>query len=276
LSRGSNFIPAERHKGVYEDRVIERAPNFGFSDADAKGKVVLKQALEIKQSAAIKKQFGSMLDGGISENSIRRRAEMMLGIDESTGRIVQALLASGNLENTVIIFTSDNGYFFGEHGLSIERRLPYEEALRAPLLIRYDQFEDKGTRIDGLVLSIDLAATILDLAKAPVSATVQGRSVLPLLKGDRDEIRDVGYMEYFSHENPMPWTVDLDYRVVRKGPYKYIHWLRFPDKPELYDLDSDPHESVNLIHEPALASVISGLREDLAKLSAEALGLGVN
>ncbi len=276
LSRGSKFVPADRHQGVYEDRVIERAPNFGFSEADAAGKPVLLQALKVKQSAAIKQQFGSILDEGTSENSVRRRAEMMLAIDESTGRILKALRASGDLDDTVIIFTSDNGYFFGEHGLSIERRLPYEEALRAPLLIRYDKIEAQGTQVEGLVLSIDLAATILNFAQVPVPATVQGRSVLPLLDGSRNEIRDVGYMEYYSHENPMPWTVDLDYRVVRKGPYKYIHWLRFPDKAELYNLDSDPYEVTNLIGDSALAPVISDLRAALAKHAVDALGLGVD
>ena len=160
--------------------------------------------------------------------------------------------------------------------MSIERRLPYEEALRAPLLIRYDELDIHAAQVDGLVLSIDLAPTILEFAGADVPGYVQGRSILPLLRGSRDEIRDVAYMEYYSHENPMPWTVNLDYRIVRKGPYKYIYWPHFPDLAELYNLDSDPYESTNLIGDPALTPIISELRADLAEQVVEALGLNVN
>lgn len=274
LSRGSRFIPADRHQGLYQDRTIDRAPNFRFTEDEAKEKPVLAHALRIKSTKAIKQQFGPMLDSSTSENTVRRRAEMMLAVDESTGRIVEALRKSGKLENTAIIFTSDNGYFFGEHGLSIERRLPYEEALRSPLLIRYDELNRSADLIDGLVLSIDLAPTILEMAGIDVPASIQGRSILPLLKSSQEEIREAAYMEYYSHENPMPWTVNLDYRIVRKGPYKYIYWPHFPDLAELYKLDSDPYEKTNLIGDPAMTPIISELRVDLAEMVVEALGLG--
>ena len=273
LSRGSRFIPASRHRGKYAGRTLERAPSFGFPDAQATGKPVLKRALETKASAAVRETFGAILDEGTSDETVQRRAEMMLAIDESTGRIMRSLEAAGLLDNTFIVFTSDNGYFFGEHGLSIERRLPYEEALKSPLLVRHPELAEKAAQIDGLVLSIDIAPTILDIAGAEIPETVQGRSLVPLLNGETDEIRDSAYMEYYSHENPMPWTVDLDYRVVRKGKYKYIYWLRFPGDAELYDLNADPHELNNLIGDPDLAATVDGLHLEMQKHVIDAFGL---
>ena len=91
--------------------------------------------------------------------------------------------------------------------------------------------------------------------------------MMPLLTGERDTIRDVAYMEYTSHENPFPWTVNLDYRIVRKGKYKYIRWIRFEDEAELYDLDEDPYELNNLVGDPALKKVITDLRAELRRLA---------
>ena len=273
LARGSRFIPAARHGDHYDGLSIERAPNYGFSAADAAQKPVLAQALDIRNSAAIQAQFGSLIDPGTSDDSIRKRAQMMLAIDESTGRILSALDATGHLENTIVILTSDNGYFFGEHGLSIERRLPYEAALRNPLIVRRPEDNSRGRTLDGLVLSIDIAPTILELAGVAIPETVQGLSMAPLLNGTSDEIRETAYMEYYSHENPMPWTVDLDYRVVRRGDLKYIYWLRFPQQPELYDLAADPWEMQNLAGNPEYAGVIAELHTDMRTHAVEALGL---
>lgn len=273
LSGGSEFIPAPRHAARYDGLAIERAPSFGFSPEDARQKPVLAQALRIRESASIQETFAPVLGRGTTDDIVRQRAQMMLAIDESTGRIMQALEATGRLDETVVIFSSDNGYFFGEHGLSIERRLPYEEALRNPLLIRYPGTPAQGTQPDGLVLSIDLAPTILDVAGVAIPETMQGRSIVPLLNAEAEEVRESAYMEYYSHENPMPWTVDLDYRIVRSGDYKYIYWLRFPDEAELYELRADPYEMNNLISDPEFAQVIATMQTRMRQHVVEALGL---
>ena len=273
LSKGRTFIPAERHAGRYDGKTIKRRPNYGFSDDEAATKPVIRQALEMKHSPEIEEAFADFLDHGISEDTVRRRAEMVLAVDEGVGRILDTLDKLGILENTLVIFTSDNGYFYGEHGLSIERRLPYEESVRTPLLVRLPQLVKAGSRPDGLVLSIDLAPTILDVAGIEVPDHVQGLSLVPILSGESEKVRTVAYMEYFSYENPFPWTVNLDYRIIRKGKYKYIRWIRFEDQAELYDLVADPYELRNLINDPRSKGIVSEMERHLEEMSAEAMGL---
>jgi arylsulfatase A-like enzyme len=102
--------------------------------------------------------------------------------------------------------------------------------------------------------------------------TIQGKSLLPLITGQKEEIRTSALVEYFSNEQPFPWTAQLDYRVIIKDQFKYIKWLRF-DEAELYDLNSDPYEMNNLIGNPAYAETIDKLKTELQKLQLEALGL---
>src|SRR5690606_17781200 len=101
------------------------------------------------------------------------------------------------------------GYFFGEHALSVERRLPYEESILTPLLIQYPAKVRGGQKIDEFALSIDYAATALDVAGLDIPSEVQGKSLMPLLTGERKKVHDVAYIEFYSHENPFPWTANL-------------------------------------------------------------------
>jgi len=273
LSVPRSFIPAERHKGRYDGKVMKRRPNYGFSAEDALSKPVIKQALDIRHELEKDEDWAREIDPGISENTIRRRAEMMLAVDEGMGRILDALKETGVLENTLVIFTSENGYFYGEHGLTIERRLPYEEAVKTPLLMRYPQLIKPGRKSDGLVVSIDLAPTILEVADVEIPNHIQGTSLTPLLKGQADEVHDSILIEFYSHENPFPWTASLDYRIVRKGKYKYIRWLRFEDQAELYDLETDPYELNNLVNSPNMTSIIQEMKSEMRQLVLKSLGL---
>ena len=273
LSVPKEFIPAARHQGVYEGEIFKRSPSYSpTAEADA-DKPVIQNAFQIR-STILKEdpRWGSSMDLGVSESSIQRRAEMLLAVDESLGRIVAELKKQGVYENTMIIFTSDNGYFFGEHGFSLERRLPYEESIKSPLIINYPVLSNRIPNVEGLVLSIDLSATALDAAGLELPGTIQGKSLLPLITGQKEEIRSSALVEYFSNEQPFPWTAQLDYRVIIKDQFKYIKWLRF-DEAELYDLKSDPYEMNNLIGNPAYKETIQLLKKELQKLQIEALGL---
>ncbi len=173
-----------------------------------------------------------------------------------------------------MVFTSDNGFFYGEHGLSLERRLPYEESVRNPLIVRYPPLVEAGSRPEGLVLSVDVAPTVLEIARAPVGEHVQGRSLVPLLSGAEPEgWRESVLVEFYTYENPMPWLRDMDYRMLRTHRYKYIHWMQHPDLDELYDLEADPYEMENRVDDPETAGVRAELREELGRKVLEAMGI---
>jgi N-acetylglucosamine-6-sulfatase len=267
------FRPAARHQGRYDGKVIERRPNYGFSHEEAATKPVIKKALDIRRELEKDEAWKREIDPGISEHTIQRRAEMVLAVDEGLGRIIETLEKTGELDNTLVIFTSDNGYFYGEHGLAVERRLPYEESVRTPLLMRYPKLVAPNTKIGSHVVSIDLAPTVLDVADVAIPKHVQGKPLTPLLTGEVDEVHDAILIEFYSHENPFFWTANLDYRVVRKGQYKYIRWIRFEDEAELYDMDADPYELNNLVRDPKMASVIEDLKKHMQRLVLESLGL---
>lgn len=269
-----DFIPAKRHKNKYSDKTFHRSASVPPTPVADTNKPVIQLAFEIRAETIRKDpKWMNIIDLGIAESTIRRRAEMMQAVDEGLGQIVDALRKTRQLDNTVIIFTSDNGYFYGEHGFSIERRMPYQESIKTPLIISSPTFPNAGREVSGLTLSIDLAATIMDLASDNIPSTIQGKSLLPMIETPGHTVRETAYIEYYSHENPMTWTANMDYRVIIKGKYKYIKWLRFEDQAELYDIEADPLEMENLIADTLLAGVIEDLKKELREKQLEALGL---
>jgi arylsulfatase A-like enzyme len=267
------YTPAERHYGVYEEEVYPRQPNVVMSPDDLDGKPALQRALRHRDTPESVAEFSFFLDPGTSEETIRRRAEMVLSVDEGLGRIMAALDENDILDETMVVFTSDNGFFFGEHWLSQERRLPYEESIRQPLLVRYPPLAKAGDRIDSLAGSVDLAPTVLDVGGAGIGDHVQGRSLVPLMRGDDANWRESILVEFYTHENPRPWLMDMDYRAVRTERYKLIHWMQHPTERELYDLQEDPYELHNLVDDPSMQDVLAEMDAELSKQVLEAMGL---
>lgn len=273
-STSEGFVPAERHRGKYAGKRFPRRPSYGPAERGRSGKPVVAGALDLKRSPAMVKAFGAeLLDDMVSDETIQQRAEMMLAVDESVGRVREALERQGALENTMIVFMSDNGSFFGEHGLSVERRLPYEESVKGPLLVCHPAAIERGRRIKQLALSIDIAPTLVEAAGQTAPARMQGRSLMPLLQGSSPRWRESCLMEYYSQENPFPWLTNLDYRAVRLGRYKYIRWIRYEEAQELYDLESDPFEQRNLAYDAKYAATVAQARSAMASLVVESLGL---
>jgi len=128
---------------------------------------------------------------------MRDQLRTLAAVDEGLGQLLQALEESGQLDNTVFIVTSDNGFFWREHGLG-DKRAAYEEAIRDPFLIRYPKLVAAGSTIEPLVLNIDVAPTLLELAGAPIPPAVQGRSFVALLKGPVVDWRKSILLEYFA------------------------------------------------------------------------------
>ncbi len=186
---------------------------------------------------------------------------MLAAVDEATGRILKILEEAHQLDDTLIIFTSDEGYFYGEHGLSVERRLAYEESARIPLLMRFPKLIKPGSSIGQFALNIDLAPTLLEIGGAPIPKALQGRSLVPLLKGKKVPWRNAFLIEYFS-DKVFPRVLKMGYQAVRSDGWKYIHYVDLGGMDELYDLRADPYEMSNVI-----AKVIA--KRDLLQLQAE-------
>jgi N-acetylglucosamine-6-sulfatase len=190
---------------------------------------------------------------------------MLAAVDEGLGRLMQELAERGALDDTVILLTGDNGYFYGEHGLSEERRLPYEESIRVPLVVRYPKLVKAGTTPDPLALTIDLCPTILELASLPASSEVDGRSLVPWLRGERPEWRSSFVLEYWS-DIVFPRIERMGYDAVRTRRHKYVRYRELAGMDELYDLEADPFELENLASAPGRGALRAELRAELERL----------
>ena len=218
----------------------------------------------------------------------RRFATQGLTVDNQVGRLMKKLEEMGELENTVIIFTSDNGRYHGSHGL-FDKAILYEEAMRAPLIIwdGRNAKESKGKRVDALVSSTDMAPTILSIAGVEAPETMQGIDITGLLDGtaNREEWRDAVLMEsLFLQEIHTAWVHgnkdipgvndaimkgNRSYRCrgVRTDKYKYFRYYEHrPVIEELYDLEFDPLEQNNLVNNPKYQDVLESLRNRTEEL----------
>ena len=191
-------------------------------------------------------------------------------VDDSVGRVYEALKETGQLDNTLLVFAGDNGMFLGEHGMT-DKRTMHEESIRVPLLVRYPALVKGGTVIAEQVLNIDLAPSVLDVCGAKPLRNIHGRSWKPLLAGDARTWRTAWFYEY-NYEKQFPYTPNV--RGVRTDTWKYVHYPHGdggPDrhKAELYNLKDDPGEVKNLIDDPAHADTVARLKKELARLMQE-------
>jgi len=258
------FTPAERHKNLYLDAVIKPTPSL---DDSLEGKPAVTRELEnpaeqpsVKKSK-VRKQTNEKATR-MPENAIRNQLRALAAIDEGVGELFKALKEANQLDNTIIIFSSDNGFFWGEHGLA-DKRWAYDESIRDPLVIRIPRLIRPGTIIDQFVLNIDIAPTLLELAGVPIPKTMQGRSFLPLLKDGKSSWRHAFFTEYFQ-EKQYPRTPT--WQAIRTEQWKYIKYVDLNDMDELYDLKGDPHEMKNLIKDSASQSTLKQMQSELDKL----------
>ncbi len=183
----------------------------------------------------------------------------LLAVDDGVGVLLAALERAGQLQNTLVVFTSDNGFMLGAHRL-FDKRTMHEESIRVPLTLRYSGRIAAGTEKSQLVSSLDLAPTILELAGLDVPSTVQGRSLWPLLTGAPPPAavpwRDALLYEYFQEYGPgVPSILG-----VRSERWKYVTYPELDDISELYDLEADPLELHNLIGVAAYGDVVETMQ----------------
>lgn len=228
----ADFIPAERHRNLYHGLKLPRRGNYANAPHN---QPALQQAIP----GVIPLGPKTLID----DETIINRLRMAKAVDESLGRVLQALELNRLLDKTMVIFTSDHGYFYGEHYLAHERRLAYEEAIRIPMLIRYPRLFGAGSHPEGFFLSIDIANLCL-------------REQLP---PGRDEI----LIEYFS-DTVFPRIRKMGYQAVRTKRWKYIHYTELEGADEMYDLTKDPFEMNNVIKDHR--APINEMRARLARL----------
>ena len=190
---------------------------------------------------------------------MRDYAKTLKSLDDNVGRVLDYLERNGLMDNTIVIYTSDQGFYMGEHGW-FDKRFMYEESMHMPLVIHLPDGLKRRGRVDELVQNIDFAPTFIELAGLEVPDEVQGVSLLPILRGD--SLTDWrGSLYYHFYEYPAEHAVKRHYGV-RTDRYKLIHFYNDIDAWELYDLQNDPHEMHNIYDDPAMRPLIDSLRTE--------------
>jgi N-acetylglucosamine-6-sulfatase len=248
------FVPAPRHRGLYADAVIPRRPNYGVPP---RGKPSLERAIPGLPPLGP----ATVTDDG----TIRDRLRMLVAVDEGLGRLLGVLEAQKALDDTMVVLLGDNGYFYGEHGLSEERRLAYEESIRLPLLVRYPSAAPAGRAPRAMALTIDLAPTFLELAGLPPGPEIDGQSLLPVLRGGETGWRHSFLVEYTS-DTVFPRIDRMGYDAVRTERYKYVRFRELTGMDELYDLEEDPYELRNLMGTARGDTLRAELRSEMERL----------
>jgi N-acetylglucosamine-6-sulfatase len=197
-------------------------------------------------------------------------------VDDSVGRLYQVLRDLGELDNTLFIFTADNGLLNGEHGM-VDKRTMHEPSIRLPLVVRYPGLTpaDRPRVVEQMVLTEDFAPSILDICAAAPLKKVHGQSWKKLAQGDPQGWRTSWYYEY-NYEKQFPYTPNV--RGVRTDRFTYIRYPHGDGSPdrhlaELYDIQKDPEETTNLVQNEKYARTIAELKAELERLQRAADGL---
>jgi arylsulfatase A-like enzyme len=184
-------------------------------------------------------------------------------VDDNVGRMLNYLDESGLTQNTMVVYTSDQGFYLGEHGW-FDKRFIYDESFKTPLLIRWPNQIKPGITNDEMVQNLDFAQTFLEAAQIQAPDDMQGKSLIPLLKGNNEQWnRDAVYYHYYEY--PGFHMVKRHYGIVSKL-YKLVHFYDDVDECELYDRKKDPQEMKNVYHDPAYAEQVQEMTSKLAKM----------
>ncbi len=255
---------------VYEDKEIPQPDTFDDdystrSDAAKYAEMTIEQDLDEKDLKFDPPEhfIGQQLKNWKYQRYMRDYLGCVASVDDNVGRLLDYLDKSGLAENTIVIYTSDQGFYLGDHGW-FDKRFMYEESLRMPLLIRYPKTVEAGSVNKEMVLNLDFAPTFLDFAGVKTPDDMQGRSIKPLLEGESvSDWRDAMYYHYYEY--PSVHMVKRHYGI-RIQRYKLIHFYYDIDAWELYDLQEDPHELNNIYDHPDYAPIVVELKDKLRNL----------
>ena len=278
--------PSREHFTMYDDIDVPE-PDTMFDDHASRADVVRAMRMNLMDLDPIIDLKAPVPPGLTEDEEIRWRYQryikdylrVIASIDDNVGRVLDWLDDEGLAENTVVVYTSDQGFFLGDHGW-FDKRLMYEESLSMPFLVRYPALVESGSSCDDLVLNVDVGPTFLELARVDVPDEMQGESLVPLLRGESPERwRRSMYYRYWMHR-------DVNHHVpahygVRTATHKLICYYNDPlgqlgaNGPadpvewELFDLATDPLELTNVFGDPTYAAVVVELQAELVRLQAE-------
>ena len=268
------FFPADRHKGVYKDKQFDVPASYSdpLTDKPLWQRALVKEWVKDSYRSRDYRKENPARDLPDSypkrdyrvEPFRRDYYEAILAVDDGLGAIMDKLKAMDQLDNTVIVFAGDNGFFMGEHRMG-DKRCAYEESIRIPMVIRYPKLVKPGTTIEQMVMNIDLAPTFYELAGVKTPSWVQGESMVRLFKGSKDRRKSFLYTYWVDLNYPQyPRTL-----AVRTKDWKLVTYPDTDEISELYDLKSDPHEMDNLIDNPAYRKKLVQLQKEIDRLARE-------
>jgi arylsulfatase A-like enzyme len=244
------FPHAERHKALYADVSIDPPPTATEEH--------FRRLPPFLQTSEARRRWHLRFEPDIFQPTVKDYYRLITGVDDVVGQIVERLHARDLAANTVIVFTSDNGFYLGDHGLA-GKWFMHEQSIRVPLFIHDPRLPAarQGASVDVPALSIDLAPTLVDLAGLAPPATMQGRSLGPLCRENPPaDWRREWFYEHRFRVGTIPQT-----EGVHTGRWKYVRYVSIqPVFEELFDLEADPHEEVNLAAQPQHADMLERMR----------------
>ncbi|WP_221583514.1 sulfatase [Microbacterium sp. G2-8] len=282
------WIPDEKHKHLYADGSIPEPETF-FDDYATRSRAVQNVHMTLADDMGaddLKQEVPAHLRGEENREArmrwkyqiyMRDYLQTVQSIDDNVGRLLDHLDARGLAENTLVVYTSDQGFFLGDHGW-FDKRLMFDQSLQMPMLMRWPAEIAAGSRCEGIITNVDFAATFLDIAgldPAEALPTSQGRSFRPLLRGEEvADWPDAAYYRYWEHDDPIHGAPA--HYGIRTADHKLIYYYGaglgvpgasdavFEPEWELYDLKADPTEVRNVADDPAYAGVRADLEKKLA------------
>ncbi|GGA54723.1 sulfatase [Pseudoclavibacter endophyticus] len=282
------WVPDEKHRHLYADGSIPEPETF-FDDNEGRSQAVRGVRMTIADDMGaddLKEDVPAHLRG--PENRVERMRwkyqiymrdylQCVQSIDDNVGRLLDHLDAKGLRENTIVVYTSDQGFFLGDHGW-FDKRLMFDQSLQMPMLMRWPAEIEAGTTCEAIITNVDFAATFLDACgvdAAEAMPSSQGRSFRPLLRGERvEDWPEAAYYRYWEHDDP--FHAAPAHYGIRTADYKLIYYYGaglgvpgastkvFEPEWELYDLRADPEEIRNVADDPAYAEIKAELERVLA------------
>lgn len=253
-----NRVQLKNWNEAYESKNQEFINKYYSQDKEFKEGEFYGQVLPVNNE--------SQRDKGIAiwkyNRYIKDYLRTIQSVDDGVGEVLEYLEKNGLADNTIVVYTSDQGFYLGEHGW-FDKRFMYEQSFRTPLLIRYPKEIKQGTVVDKLVQNLDFAPTLLDYAGIKIPSEMQGESFRNLVNGKSNEWREAVYYTYYEY--PAVHMVKRHYGVATDR-YKLMHFYYDVNEWEMYDLKKDPNEMNNIYEEPEYAEVRTDLHQKLLNL----------